>query len=367
MPSTSSDPVRITVLGGGNGGHALTAVLAASGKDPRWWVHDTDAVLQSNCRILRCRGQLTGDYPIIPPTSDFQQTIPGSDLLMVAVPAQFHRPLALRLAPHLQDGQVILLNPGRTAGAVCFRQVLLEQRPDLRVNIGETDSLMLTCRSSAPGSVEIIKVKEQMAYAFLAPLPTRTRAFLQDIFPALKPVESTLVTSLGNIGAMLHPAPVLMAISRIEGNVPFRHYYDGISPTIARFIETMDSERMSIADALDVTVPGVIEWHEACYGKRGSDLLETLAVNERYASLQAPTTLSHRYLDEDIPTGLVPIQALARALGISTPTIDATIAFASLVLNRNFTGEGRNADCLGLTTHRTPDSIRKLFSGTWTP
>ena len=257
---------------------------------------------------------------------------------MVAVPAQFHELLAQELAPHLHNEQVIILNPGRTGGAVCFKQILAKLRPDLTLTIGETDSLMLTCRSSAPGQVEIIKVKEQMAYACLAPLPSRIKSFLYSTFPALRPVESTIITSLGNIGAMLHPAPVIMAISRIEGNVPFRHYYDGISPTIARFIERMDSERRSIAEALGVRIPSVIEWHAACYGKRGRDLLETLAVNERYASLQAPETLNHRYLDEDIPTGLVPMQAIAGSLGIPTPTIDATIAFASLVLSRDFSG-----------------------------
>ena len=128
---------------------------------------------------------------------------------------------------------------------------------------------------------------------------------------------STLSTSLANFGAMLHPAPVLFNISRIEDSrASFLHYYEGITPTIARFIEKMDLERLELAAAYGVEGTDTSTWHELCYGLRGETLFETLRLNERYASLDAPSSLAHRYIYEDIPTGLVPMIALADVAGL---------------------------------------------------
>ena len=57
-------------------------------------------------------------------------------------------------------------------------------------------------------------------------------------------VENNIArTSLANIGMILHCAPVLMNIGWIEnGKVAFKYYYDGISQTVAKYIEKMDDE-----------------------------------------------------------------------------------------------------------------------------
>ena len=55
--------------------------------------------------------------------------------------------------------------------------------------------------------------------------------------------KSVVNTSLSNIGMILHCAPVLMNIGWIENpKVDFKYYYDGISETIANFVEKMDAE-----------------------------------------------------------------------------------------------------------------------------
>ena len=55
-----------------------------------------------------------------------------------------------------------------------------------------------------------------------------------------KPVKSTVITSLSNVGMILHCAPVLMNIGWIENKkTAFKYYYDGITPSIASFLEKM--------------------------------------------------------------------------------------------------------------------------------
>ena len=43
---------------------------------------------------------------------------------MVVVPSSAHADLAAAMAPHLRDGQVIILHPGRTCGAIEVAAVL---------------------------------------------------------------------------------------------------------------------------------------------------------------------------------------------------------------------------------------------------
>ena len=46
--------------------------------------------------------------------------------------------------------------------------------------------------------------------------------------------------------------------------------------------------------------------------------------------IRAPTSLDHRFLDEDVPYGLVPLSELGRFAGVPTPTIDHLIHLAAV-------------------------------------
>ncbi|MDZ7837274.1 MAG: hypothetical protein U5N58_04580 [Actinomycetota bacterium] len=48
------------------------------------------------------------------------KVIKGADVIMVVVPANAHASIAQRCAPYLEDGQIVVLNPGRTCGALEF-------------------------------------------------------------------------------------------------------------------------------------------------------------------------------------------------------------------------------------------------------
>ena len=58
-------------------------------------------------------------------------------------------------------------------------------------------------------------------------------------------------------------------------------------------------------------------------------------------------TLRTRYLLEDIPYSLVPIQAIARITGVETPCTDAIVGLAVNIL-RGELDIGRTAEVLGI-------------------
>ena len=72
--------------------------------------------------------------------------------------------------------------------------------------------------------------------------------------------------------------------------------------------------------------------------------------NPTYKDILAPSTINHRYVWEDIPTGLVPMSFLGKTLGIPTPTIDYIIDEGSKMLDTDFRSEGRTLSKLGLST-----------------
>lgn len=54
----------------------------------------------------------------------------GAKIIMVVTPAAGHQDIAQRLSPYLEEGQIIVLNPGRTGGALEVRQV--SEKQDVR-------------------------------------------------------------------------------------------------------------------------------------------------------------------------------------------------------------------------------------------
>lgn len=68
-----------------------------------------------------------------------------------------------------------------------------------------------------------------------------------------------------------------------------------------------------------------------------------------FRGIGAQSQLDHRYLTEDVGYSLVFLTDLARRIGVATPTMDALITVASVVLARDFRAEGkRTMTSLGL-------------------
>ena len=65
-------------------------------------------------------------------------------------------------------------------------------------------------------------------------------------------------------------------------------------------------------------------------------------------AFSAPDSVDTRYLAEDIPFGLVPWSLIGRMYGLATPTIDAVIQMASVMLERDYLTDGLSPEDLGI-------------------
>ena len=63
---------------------------------------------------------------------------------------------------------------------------------------------------------------------------------------------------------------------------------------------------------------------------------------------KGPTVVDSRYISEDVPQGLVMLEALGKALTVDTPITSGLISIASAALGRDLRAEGRTPEVLGV-------------------
>lgn len=352
---------RFAVIGAGNGGQSLAAHLTLLGFEARLYDVDQEKIgLLKGLRIIKVDGALQGEAAPACITGDIREAVQGAEVLMVVVPTCFHADVARAVAPHLVEGQVVVLNPGATGGALEFRQVLRQSGCEAEVVVAETQTLIYACRSARPGEATIFGIKQHVDVATLpAGEAPRAAALLNSAFPQYRPAPNVLYTSLNNVNAMCHPAPTLLNAARIEAASPFEYYFEGITPAVAKVVEQIDAERLAAGAALGVELTSVKDWYAVSYGVEAPTLYEAIQRNQAYAGIKGPTTLNTRYLFEDVPTGLVPLALLGRALGLPMPATSAVVELVNIVLGRNFWKEGRTLEKLGLAG-KAPQQIRTL-------
>jgi len=136
---------------------------------------------------------------------------------MVVVPSSAHGEIAHRAAPFLRDSHIVILNPGRTLGAIEFDRVIHREGCTSNPLIAEAETLIYASRSDGPAQARIFSIKETVP---LAALPaTRTKEVLErihPIYPQFIDGINVLHTGLNNMGAIFHPALTLLNAGRIE-------------------------------------------------------------------------------------------------------------------------------------------------------
>jgi opine dehydrogenase len=325
-----------------------------------WDVEPEKVQALRNRGSIGLSGAVEGEAPLSLVTEDMAEVLDGAAVVMVIVPTVYHGSVAKSMAPHLKSGQVVVLNPGATGGALEVRTTLRESGCRAEAILAETDTLLYACRSPKPGEAVIHGIKHHVDVAALPARASRdVAATLNSAFPQFVPASSVLHTSLTNMNAMMHPAPTLLNAGRIESRAAFEYYGEGVTSSVARVVEAIDAERLAIAAALDVRVPSLIEWYAASYGTHGRTLHDSVQQVRGYDGIKGPANLQTRYLFEDIPTGLVPLSALGEALGVPTPTMRAVIDLGNTLLGRDFRREGRSLAKLGLAG-KTPEAIRRM-------
>ncbi len=294
-------------------------------------------------------------------TTDPREALENSDVIMIVVPAQGHAYLAEQCAPYLRDDHTVVLNPGRTGGALEFRRIMREYGCRADPLLAETQTFIYASRATQPAEARIFAIKNHVPVAALPAYRTsEVLKILRIAYHQFVPADNVLQTSLGNVAILFHPAVLMMNAARVEdthGN--FQYYLEGITPSVARALEAMDTERVALGDALGISVRTARQWLYLAYDAAGADLHQAVQANTGYKGIMAPVTPMHRYILEDVPMSLVPMVSLGVQLGVRTPLMAAVVETCSAMLGMDFWDEGRTMEDLGIAGLSVRE-IRKL-------
>jgi len=338
------------VLGAGHGGLAMAGHLALMGFTVNLFNRTEERIWAVQQRGgIELDGEIEGFGKLNVITHKIEEAIKDVDVLMVVVPASGHRFMAETCAPFLEDGQIVVLNPGRTLGAIEFKQVLKEKGCAADVIVSEAQTLIYASRVTNPGQAKIFRIKNSVP---LASIPSykipEVLKVVRKAYPQFAPGTNVFRTSFDNIGAVFHPAITLLNAGWIEDKHDFEFYVQGASASVCRVLEALDAERVAVAAALGINSITAREWLYRAYDATGRNLHEAMMANVGYRGLAAPNTLNVRYLTEDVPMSLVPMASLGEMLGVAVPTIRSIIHLASIIHGSDFWAEGRTVEKLGI-------------------
>lgn len=344
---------RLAILGAGNGGQALSGHLALEGHDVS--LYELPAFAEklqpiSEAGGIELTGTIEGFGKLRCASSNAQEVVDGADILFLVVPSFGQVPILKDILPFLRKGMRLLFIPGNFG---TLEAAALLREKGLSVGLSETDTLPYACRANSPGHVHVWGVKTGVSFASFPSKETPGELEkIQSVFPfKLNPLSNVLESGLSNMNLVVHCAAVLLNAGRIEATQgDFRFYTDGITPSVGKLQELVDAERVQVGKALGLDLPDAREWVRRAYSLKGDSLYELLSKNPAYANHgpDAPKSINHRYVTEDVPNLLVPLMELARACILETPITRSVVTILSALLEKDFARDGRNLQKLGL-------------------
>ncbi len=356
--------MNVTIIGAGNSGLAMAAHISMHGNNVTLWNRSRTTIAKLiETHKIHSEGLIDGFVEIERITDDLERAIDNTDIILITTPANSHKELAVQIAHKIKKETVIVLNPGRTFGALEFHSVYSQFNRKYKQTIAEAQTIIYTCRRTGDDSVKIIALKSDVLLStfdanknkdIIGKLP----ACVQEFFV---PAKSMIETSIGNVGMILHCAPLLLNAGWTESErSSYKYYYDGITPTVGKLIDEIDMERVAVSEALGHRVESTKEWLIRTYHVTGENIYECIQNNEAYEMIDAPKTLDHRYIFEDVPCGLVPLESIGTKLGLKMEYTALIIDLASKLMNVDFRKTGRNLESLGIGTNK---NALKTFLG----
>lgn len=356
---------RVAIMGAGNGGCAAAVDLVLRGYDVRLWGRSPSTIDPIKAGGgLGYEGVLgEGFVRIGLITNDAAEAVSGADAVLIMAPAQAHENITALVAPYLTPEQVFVAAPGQTLTLLPHTlRRLGHSHPVTCVS----STLPYICRKIDPARVKISRVSAKLRFAAFPGKNTEVLAErVRPLFPAIHPVPTVLDTLFLYTNAIHHPPAFLCNIGRMESTGgDYCHYYDGITPSVGKLIDQLDIERLAIATAYECRIDRLSEhFFQMGYtdekGRAGGTAYDVFHNSEPNRWIKAPTSIDHRFFNEDIPFGLVPFSELARLAQVPTPVTDAVITLASSIAGKAYRDTGLNLEKMGVKD-LTAREVRRL-------
>ena len=363
-----NENIKVAVLGGGQGAHAMTADLTLRGFSVNLcelptFANSIEFIRDSG--TIEISGQIQGLTKPNLITTDPQKALEDVTVIFLVVPSYAQLPFVELIKPHLRDGMTLVLVPGNF-GSLAVARLLGRPVLEGKILLAETSSLPYFARLLAPGQVNITFKTPVMLAAFPGKFTERVVDQVKPLYETTGALHDILEASLCNFNMLGHPAGTLLNAGAIEfaamNGREYFMYAEGCSPAVARAVGAVDGERCRVAAALGYALTPLVE------------ILHSLGFSDEpniFKGLQSPiltggagpSSLKHRYLTEDIPYLFVPLGELARLANVDIPVVDALTTIACVLNETDYRSEGLTLQALGLDGLSIPQMRQFLAEG----
>lgn len=362
--------MKIAVLGGGNGAHAFSADLTLGGNEVHMcelpqFKHNIDPIIEQNNEIEITGVARTGVAKIAKVTTDIKEAIEGVELINIPIPAFGQENFYKAMAPHLEDGQIIVTHPGNY-GALRLSHMLKNMGIKKKVTIADASTLVYTCRRFGPAKVRVNGFKKNVKIAALPATDTsKVLEVMDKIIPGrFVPGTNVLEIALENGNAQFHTPIMTLNTGRIEDTKgEFLFYIEGATPSVAHIVQVLSDENIAVGNALGLDIMDPKDSLREMYGAHGETMYEAFQDTKPYHDRvceSAPSRMDNRYISEDTPYGLVPLTSIGELIGIPTPISNLFIDLASLINQTDYRETGLKVDELGLAGLNKEEIIKKV-------
>ncbi len=344
----------IAVLGGGNGAHAMAVDLTMKGyavnlcELPEFEENIKVPLERQAVNLIDPWGEKHA-ISLNMVTTDFEQALEDVEYIMVTVPAIGADRFFHAFLPHLKDGQTIV-KWSANFSALAFASILREKGVRKDITLAESHTLPWGCRIVEPGTVQIMVWAVKMLLAALPAENTdRVIREVREMYPVV-PAENVLATTLNNLNPIVHPVGTVMNAGWVDAaGKDFYFYRDGNTLSVSRCIKKAYEEVRDVAEAVGGTM---LEYPEEDFWKKSAIMSTYFRASfdkeGAVAKISGPSSVTSRYITEDLPFGLVPIKKLALRYDVSTPVIDAVISLSSEINQTDYMQEGLSLERLGI-------------------
>ncbi len=362
--------MNVTIIGCGNGAFAAAADLTIKGHNVTLYVdrthgHNFSAI--ENTKVINCIiDEIMQPIEIDDVTTDIKQALSRADVIIPIVPSFAHYDIAKSLAPYISDKQHILLAPGSTGGALVFAKVFSDFGMNRNITISEVHTLPYVARKINANTVKIsLFVKKLYFSTFPAKRCKELFGIMCNLFNNMTLVTDVIETGLNNGNLVIHPAPVIFNVGKIEYYNKHYHYKEGITPSVGKVIQKIDDERKQICKAFGYKE---IDMKQRLYDQGDCELKDNVYDTVQSSKnilipLEGPNDLNSRYLVEDTKYTLVAAIAYAEIAGVSVPLMRSILYLANALKDEDYMRSGRNALALGIDGLSVKEVKEYLYYG----
>jgi opine dehydrogenase len=356
--------MKIAILGGGHGAYAAAADLSEAGHRVALWRRDATALLPllEHGTIVLMDADGAREIPIELATADIGAALDGAELIVIPTPATAQHDIALAMAPHLVDGQVVFLPPG-TFGSYVMAQTVRATGNGAQVLWTETGTLPYLARKHGEREVNVSARAVRLPTGVY---PSRSAIRAIDVvrraYPSVHACGGALSGALMNAGPVIHPPLMVMNAAPLQHFERWDIHAEGTQPAVRAVTDALDHERIAVREALGLAAPHYpLADHYASdrwmYGDAHRQLVKSGDWRE-HIDLH-----THRYIVEDTELGLAFLASVARWAGVDAPIAHGLLAIVGGFLGRDLRRGPRTLEALGLAA-LTPDQLRhRLHDG----